>query len=864
MKRELKNLYNQLQTYKEKSSGFFGSGISWTILYLFLRRHDDVKKELDLTDINYDLKKYSDDSETNFYPFDDIVKPFYKFLKENNSGAFDGIDLNALFDLDTDISSLPPEEVLAVNTLINDSGIDDFSLNNFTIEEFDEFFCRLIQLTERRNRYRSDKREVNAELAKFIGQAIPSGGSVLTIGDDTGEIPFHFKSKNNEITLSNSGENYIWYYLRVILSGKDNLKVEKSELLSLVYKKYDFVFINPWVGKISSDVKNQLKQKHDFEFKYQRWESFFTRSAVDAAEDNGKIILLLPESFLYQQWSEFKKIRKELVESKHLKNIIRLPRGLFKPVTSIRYVILEIDNSIETEEVQFIDGAEIKSIISPKNKEDLRNLFNELDFYWNGAIGFYPYVTKATHSRISSNDYSLAFSNFLNVSNQPKKYIREREEKLISLSNVLKYLKLKSEKDLEKVPILSISGMAESTTNYKVIAEDLSRRKSKKPLKKLDQSAILLGKIKGSIKPTYFEYRDDEIYLNKNIVAFEVPEGYDPQYLIHELRSEFTQSQFNKIETASTIPSFSTHFFSNIYLRIPPLESQKEIVAENLQQIAKEKIKEIEGLSDDLQYIEKEVFSSFAHDFGKILLNVSSNIEVITNYLKELDYRKIISMKDSALFEEKAEKGESIGEVITRLNSNFNAAQEFLENEVGYYTGEKKSKLRELNLVDVIFEWINRQSQQGYSIVTGDAFTPLGNNTADDFVASYQTVGNKSDLFSVFDNLLTNAKEHGFKDSKKNYHFAIYFQQGSSTEGNFHFATLHVGNDGKPFPEDFACNDLFKIHHKGPESTGMGKGGYSIKRRLDKIGASIKCNSDVLSKDKYPVQFNIRFKPVEI
>ena len=864
MKRELKNLYNQLQSYKEKSGGLFGSGISWTILYLFLRRHEDVKKELGLTDIEYDLKKYSSDSEAYLYPFDDIVKPFYKFLKSNNPEVFDGIDLNALFDLETDISSLTPEEVIAVNTLIEASGIDDFSLNNFAIEEFDEFFCKLIQLTEHRNRQRLDKREINSELAKFISQAIPAGGKVLTIGDETCEISYQIRSKKCDITNSNFSEQNIWFYLRGVISGNKELKINRNEWASLLKDEYDFVFINPPVGKLDSSFIDHFRDKYDHKIKYKNWETLYTKLGLGALNNSGKLILLLPEGYLYQQRNEYKNIRKKIVESKHLKNIIRLPRGLFKPVTSIRFIIFDIDKSVETEEIQFIDGTEIKPIVSPKNKEDLHNLFNELDFFWNGIMGYYPYVAKATLKRIISNDYSLAFSNFLNVSNQPEHYIREREEKLISLSNVLEYLKLNSEKNLTNIPILSISDMAESMTNYKVIAEDLNRIKSKKSLKRLDRSAILLGKIKGSIKPTYFQYRNEAIYLKQNVVAFEVQEGYDPQYLIHELRSEFVLSQFDKVETSSTIPSFSNRIFSNIYLRIPPYDRQKEIVADNLQQIAKEKIKEAAGLSDDLQYIEKEVFSSFAHDFGKILLNVSSNIEVITNYLKELDYRGVISLKDSALFEENAEKGESIGEVLKRLNSNFSATQDFLESEVSFYTGEKDLEVKQVNLLEVIYKWIKRQSQNGYSILIGDSFTPLGENKFEDFIAQYFAKVNTNDLYSVLDNLLTNAKEHGFKDKDNDCQFVIFLQQGTSPVENLQISKMHIGNNGKPFPEDFSCEDLFKIHHKGPDSTGKGKGGYSVKRRLNKMGATIKCNSDILPKDKYPVQFEVSFKPVEL
>ncbi|MCH2449211.1 MAG: N-6 DNA methylase [Gracilimonas sp.] len=864
MKRELKNLYNQLRTYKDKSRGLFGSGMSWTILYFFLLRHKDVKSDLNLLHINYDLEKYLHDSEVEYYPFDDFVKPFYQSLKKTNPGIFDGIDLNAIFGLETDITTLSPEEVISINSIAKECGIYNYSLDSFSIEDFDEFFCDLIELVGDRDKSRLHDRTLNPELAKFIISTIPSDGACLTIGDESAQIPFYSRKKKNKIIFSGFGETQLWYYLRSILSGKDNLKINRNEWLSLINNEYDFSFINPPIGKIGNDFKNHLKDKYDFNFKYRNWESFYINLGLDALSDKGKLILLLPENFLYQQLKEFKNIRKKLVESKHLRSIIRLPRGLFKPITSIRYTIFEIDKSSTFEKIQFIDGAEIKSIVSPKNKDDLKSLFTELDYYWNGAMGFYPYVAKPLIKEIKKHGYSLAFSNFLNVSKRPENYIRQREEDLVSLSDTLNYLGLKTERNLHDVPFISISKMSESITDYKVTAEELTRVKKAKALKKLSHSAILLGKIKGSIKPTYFEHLGEDIYLKQNIAAFEIPEGYDPQYLVHELRSEFVQNQFSKIETSSTIPSFSNQMFSNIYLRIPPLERQKEIVAENLQEIAQSKIKEVEGLSDDLKYIEKEVFSSFAHDFGKILLNVSSNIEVITNYLKELDYRGIISFKDSALFEEKAEKEESIGEVLKRLNSNFSAAQDFLESEVGFYTGEKDLEVKQVNLLEVIYKWIKRQSQNGYSILIGDSFTPLGENKFEDFIAQYFAKVNTNDLYSVLDNLLTNAKEHGFKAKDNDYQFVIFLQQGTSPVGNLQISKMHIGNNGKPFPEDFSCEDLFKIHHKGPDSTGKGKGGYSVKRRLNKMGATIKCNSDILPKDKYPVQFEVSFKPVEL
>lgn len=685
MKRELKKLFNYLKTRSRESRGLFGSDLEWVILYLFLRRYDDIREDFEMPQFRYDLEKYLSSKKSKKYPHDDLIKPFYEFLTKENENVFDKIDLDAYFKRDESLQSLSPDEIKTLNRAINRSGIENFRVETFTVDEFDKFFKDLIELTKDKSEKTIYQRVLNKEFAKFLSANIPENSKAVYFGDETGELIVQSESDKSVKILAGVNDSILWYYLRGILTGKKNIEVRIDELTPFLEDSIDFIFLNPPVGRFSKNLINHFRSEHKIQQLPKHLEVLFMNLTTSAIKDGGKAFVLVPSSFLFKNLKEYKNIRKELVEGGNLRTVIRFPRGLFSPLSSVSYTLLELDFSTKADRIKFIDGTEIFRSVSPDAPKSLSILFSELRFQWKESIGFYPVVKSVNSGEIREAGYSLAFSNYFSVADEAEKHLRSREEILLPLTKVLRPIKLKSEKNKKDISVIGITQLANDFAEFLIKQEDLPVLKNSKRVKKLGRSAILVGKIIGSIKPSFFEYKGNEVYLKPNVIAFEIPDGHDIQYLVQELRSDFVLDQFRKAESAKTIPSYSNRILSNIYLRIPPLHKQRDIVKEELSKLAKSKLEEVEQISKDMRVVEREYLSGFKHDFMQILGNLSSGMNNIETYIRHKADDGVIELSDPVvpyLPGEKVDTGNTIKETIQRVRTNISTAIDFLEVEM--------------------------------------------------------------------------------------------------------------------------------------------------------------------------------------
>lgn len=859
MKPELNQLLKFIKSYEksiERKDDIFLGGITPTVIcYLFIKRYEAIKDDLGLSPIGFKIEPKSTYNLQSFDPESDLIDPLFEYIRKHNEPHFDRTDFKYYLSSDEIYTRI----FNAIDIEVDDIGLD-FSPAHISIDEFDEFFDELIKFSRGDSYKDIDKRYIPNELAKMIAKNC-TGSTVLTLGDDKGEIG-RYLDKKKPLILSGFDKSIIWYYLRSILTGKTDVKLIDNEFKALIGLEVDAIIQFPPIATLSKTKKNQLEQQTGIKFKHSTLEGIFIDLAIsNIRKTKGYLYTIVPTSFLFSSKRDYKRIRESIIKEGALKTVIRLPKGVFNHFSSISYSILEISYHQKSKEILLIDGTEIHQWIYPHKPGMQKDLFHELSIYWESRGGFDPYVCEISLSEVKKNNYSLEFSNFKNPSRNAERHLRNRDESLVSFDEILEPIRTSRPESGEKLPYASISNLIKEPPFFKLDIDDLPKIVDKKNVRKLEESALLISGIIGDVNPTFYERLNSDIYINSSLYAFSVSDVIDIQYLVFELRSEFVQEQFRRINVGVTsrIPKA---FLKNVFLRIPPIEIQREIVRDQLNVLAKSKLKEVEGLSKDLKFIEKEVFASFAHNFKQILHKVALDIDTLKNYMIGLQERDIINLSSSILFEEKAPIGQSVGEVIKRLVSNQNKAEEFLQNEVSYFTQDKAEYYYRVNLKDVTLDWKKRQLCDNYQITFLN--WPFGRIESDfekempDIVAKT----NESDFISILNNMLKNAVEHGFQKDNDN-EFVICFTTEPKEGSLIPIPVMHIGNNGIPFPNDFSCNDLFKLHHKGNNSTGSGLGGYSIKRKLDRMGASIKCESSVLPKDDFPVQFEIHFKPVE-
>lgn len=864
MRRDFKNLFSYLLKYS-RGKTLFSSGPEWSAFYLFLIRYDAIKDDLGLPYLGYKLDKYRHGlHELN--PSEDLIKPFIEFLRQERNDHRENGDLYKYFKNLSNSLAFERYEIKALNEAIINSGVKKLSLKNYSIDEFDEFFTAIINeiVSQSRNNY--DKRFLNKNFAQFINKNIPNKSHFLLIGDETAELACQIKSGPQEIILAGDEDSIFWFYLRTVLRGKQNVRIIQNELASFIREEPDFIFLNPPIGRLNKEAREYFTREFKVPFKFTSMECFYAKLALDEIRQNGRAFFLMPTNFLFSENKDYRHLRERVIKDGSLKTIIRLPKGLFWPYTTTSFSLIDIDYSKKYDRIKFIDAMEIATFVSYRDSGHIDKILNRISEYWRYEhLVLESYVALVNKDDVIKNNYSWAISNYINISNSPSRYIRSSEEKLVPLTQLLKRINLKKADPGGEVPILGISQLREDAIEFNINYRRLPKTSEIKRAKRLEQSAILLGKIVGSIKPSYFNYDGNGIFVKPNVLAFKKPENCDLQYLIQELRSDFVMNQFKKIESGVGIPSFSNRVLNNIYLRIPPLEKQKEIVKNELSKLAKESLNKLEISSNRFRLIERELIGSFKHDFGKILLKVSSNILTLEGYLNRLHKEGIINLNDSIFPITKSGKQQNltVSDVLDRLKGNHQQAQIYLDREIKKLSGEIGSNKDIIDLKMVIKDWLKKQNDGNFTFnFTDDQLYPKGNEYVQKSskTLKYLINGNVNDIHSILDNFLDNAVNYGFTEQNRNYEFRIHLQFGINGTDIENTIKLHVGNDGDPFPEDFSCTDFFKYKYKGPNSKGDGIGGYSIARTVENLGGEISCQSSFLSEDQYPVQFEISFK----
>jgi len=851
MRKELHKLLEHLEApIRESEDQVTSKRLKWQVFYIIVRRYEAIREELDLPDIGLDITGLIE-AEPETDPYHQLLKPFRSYLEDNNSALLENEESKSFFNEDCD---LRPSDIVRINKVFEQCGIDSLELNNFSIKEFDDFFSTALEIIFHSN-YRFSKQLLDRHFASFISQFIPENSTTYLKNDISFEIVCQAKDNIGSIYAINIGKTTFWYFFRTILRGKTNLNIIENESYYLNKIKSHFLFQIPTIKKLPVQTRELFK---DFNFSYSQSEALEIDISLTKVNKNGRAIFILPLSFLYKQNADYKKIRKKLTERGTIKSVVKLPAGMLGSFT-IHDCLLEIDKGQNFEKTRFIDATQIAKYLSDKDVKR-QEFFSELIGYMQRAKGTYPYVQDVDIKEIAINSYSWAFSNYFNVSYNEKKHLRSSNEKLVSLPKLLKRIKPETKRNIGNAPFLSITNMAENVIDFEIYINELPKRKVIKRAKELNQSAILLGKIVGSVKPSYFKYQGQSLYIRPNILAFEIPKEHDMQYLIHELRSGFVKKQFKNVESSSRISSYSNNVLKNIYLRVPPLDKQKELTREKLTGIAKNKIREVQQKNEDIAFIEKDVFSEFAHDFGKYLQRVRSNITTLKGYIQRLDEEGTINTNDSVFGDAKPEPGDRVKEVMRRLELNLEKSQEYLASEVENLSSLSNPTLKEISLKNFLLNWKKSQTLKKCNI----EILPYPDNDAQWILEGYVINANKEYLTDILNNLLDNAVKHGFDEYQKSNKFIIRIEQNSLDEGNLLSTSLHIGNNGKPFPNDFLCEDFFQRNSKGPRSHGEGKGGYIIKRKLDNIGATVTCDSAILPREKYPVQFQINFKSKEV
>jgi len=409
------------------------------------------------------------------------------------------------------------------------------------------------------------------------------GNSTLT-PDDKGRLAKNFKGYDispDMVRLS---------LVNLYLHGFTDPHIDEYDTLTSEDKWNEFadvILANPPF----MSPKGGIKPHKRFSVQAKRSEVLFVDYMAEHLTPTGRAGIIVPEGIIFQSQTAYKELRKMLVEN-YLVAVVSLPAGVFNPYSGVKTSILILDKSLakqsatigffKVENDGFGLGAQRREI----KKNDLPQVTAGIAEYLRRLRArepvedFQPDLGLIVKKeKIAANgDYNLSGERYREAATRGSTY------RLVSLGEVCdvrdgthdspKYVH-------DGYPLITSKnlkyGYIDFTDVNLISREDLDaiNRRSK-----VDAGDILMPMIGTIGNPVIADASCEYAVKNVALIKFHKDSTVDNRFLKDVLASAEMQSRFDLQASGSTQRFIPLDFIRKIEIPLPPLEVQKEIVAE--------------------------------------------------------------------------------------------------------------------------------------------------------------------------------------------------------------------------------------------------------------------------------------------
>ena len=548
--------------------------------------------------------------------------------------------------------------------------------------------------------------------------------------------------------------------------------------------------------------------------------------SIKKLRENGMAVFLVADSVLFGQSREYRRFRREIIEGRLIHTIVSLPVNLFAPVSSVKSSLLIFRKGIHHEKVKFID-ASTKDFYSVTRERTISLNINKITELIDRpsqpnleaeeqAVYGIPKSLEFDFHQLKEADFSLNLNDYF------IKYIQPQGPDYIAMAEFATYLRLPSNSG-SPLPYLRITNLNGGFIDGPGL---LSTNQSRTNGKVLNESAILIGTVGGSSKPTWYK-SDIPVELSTNIVALKTDKGkVNNEYLIQELNSTYVQKQFEFLSLGSTtLRHLRVEDLLKVKVKLPSIEEQLSI-SRNRQEFIQEHA--FIAKSEPGTITDADIFKTINHEIGNILKGPQGFIDLLPDFL----IRNNISL-DQPIVD--LNETISIGNMISMAGKQIQIVFEVMQNMKGILFSEKKyfkagkTELKKYFREKMQTE-INHQDIHLYIGVDNRFINPM-NIYAEIDPVQFQY---------IIRNIVTNAINHSGISETSDVQLNL-FVNINSLENEIE---IHFMNNGNTFPSDFITDDYLRFNKKSGDSEGQGLGGYLIGRVVENHHGKIKIQSE--------------------
>ena len=334
--------------------------------------------------------------------------------------------------------------------------------------------------------------------------------------------------------------------------------------------------------------KGGIRPHNRFSVKSKRSEVLFVDYMAEHLTPSGRAGIIVPEGIIFQSQNAYKQLRKTLVEE-YLVAVVSLPAGVFQPYSGVKTSILLLDRSLakRTNYVGFFkvenDGFDLGAQRRPLEQNDLPQVSTEITAYLRllgmgkSLDDFQPVLGLIVEKeKISANDdYNLSGERYREVVALKSSY------PLVPVGNFFR-------KKIESLdPRLSPEDNFElwSIPAFDIGNPDILKGAEIGSQKKVIYSGdVLLSRIVPHIRRAWVVQKSPNKYRQIASTEWIVFSNNEivPDFLKRIVVSDVFHQQFMQTITGvgGSLSRANTKAVSDIQIPLPPLQVQKEIVAE--------------------------------------------------------------------------------------------------------------------------------------------------------------------------------------------------------------------------------------------------------------------------------------------
>ncbi|MCD8294736.1 MAG: N-6 DNA methylase, partial [Clostridia bacterium] len=592
--------------------------------------------------------------------------------------------------------------------------------------------------------------------------------------------------------------NFISLYLSLCDRDLPLEYISPDELLEREVGRFDVVIANPQIYKINSNGKS-------IDLGTLAMEKFDSMT-----NDDGVLFTFVPTRVLFDAFS-IRDLRQKLIEEDFLDAVILLPQRLLYG-TGIPLALLVLKKGRQVGgKIRMVDASKMSIKLNSKIVDGL-----DVDAVYEAYLHDGENSISVDKDEIAENFFSFDVPLYIYAHVQAA--ISEYREgfDILSLSEILVPVLTEKKFDDTEGRIVRIKDIPMEWTDNEIEIERLEMSDDLSETKKLTCPALLMNTVGDRIRIAWCDAsKVHPIFLNSYVNAYSLKyENISINYLAMELgkKKDIPVS-------GSSFPRISHETLKLVRIDFPPLNDsdsnsrQNALVSEGKSTYLLGKAKEM-GLQEIIDRMKEEYIKEVRmrrHDMKPYLRQIRSCSEL-------LRCSEELSAEDEIILDSLDSAIDALAASLDRLTQ---------EDKFGT---PKSTSLTEYfrHFLDT---HISTDSQYSLEVlIDGEDLSESAVKAPEEDMIIYIA---PEDLDDLVQNLVSNAKTHGFVDhDREDYMLRISL----SADWERDMAVIEFWNNGKPFPKGMTKERYGLLSEKAGKTAGTGIGGYRIKNIVEHYG----------------------------